>query len=255
MLLGYALRGVQVILLVLCAFLVYATITPHLRAAPVRHEVELTADVAAAPSGVALEHFSVIWKRNPFGKPRLVVAQPKPMVEQIKVESKLSWRLVTTAAGSPAALSVAGLVNNTDGSRRAVRIGDEIEGRDVVGIERGRVILSHRGKLEQLSIEKDAKKASRSARARRSAKRPGIRPVPPRLGNPAAPWPCPRREPRRHCLATPWMGSIRVSLTDQPPSLHVPEFSAEQCDRFDLYLQFRQGERTDLDDRVRRVGF
>jgi hypothetical protein len=185
--LASALRGVQLVLLALCAFLVYATVAPHLSAAPAVRDVRLGAAAEPEPTR-PLEDYALVWKQSPFGKPMAALLKQKPgALAKAAAASKLTWKLVTTAAATPRELSVAGLVSTKDGSRKIVRVGDEISGRTVVDIERKRVIFSFRGKLEQLAInETSARRATASQRpkSRRAAasRAPRTRPARARLG-------------------------------------------------------------------------
>ena len=116
--LGPGLRAAQVVLLGVCALLVYAILAPHLDAAPPLRDVQ-HADVAAAPDAVGLGHYASIWKRSPFRMPEKVTADlPKPKALKVATVSKLSWEVVATAAASSPEFSVAGLVNAKSGERR-----------------------------------------------------------------------------------------------------------------------------------------
>ena len=205
--LATGLRGVQLVLLALCALLLYAIVAPHLGAAPAPHDLQLRAPAEPEPSP-RLDSYAQVWKHNPFGKPRTATAPVKTRLPANLAEaSKLSWRLVTTAAATPPELSVAGLVSTKDGSRRMIRVGDELAKRKVVEIERRRVIFSHNGKFEQLTIEGAAPRALLRAKPRRpsAARIPGSRPVRPRLGasrTPSRPKPAtPPRAPSSSQLA------------------------------------------------------
>lgn len=180
--LAAGLRAAQLILLALCAYLLYATVAPQLRAAPTLRDVRL--DTREEPEGTPpLEVYASVWKQSPFGKPLSVKPVPTAVRAKVAAVSKLGWRLVTTAAGTPAELSVAGLVSTSDGSRKTVRVGDQLSGREVVDIERRRVVFSYNGALEQLSLAEDTPHASPRPASRRSSSRaPLSRPIRPRLG-------------------------------------------------------------------------
>ncbi|MBW2416230.1 MAG: hypothetical protein JRG76_17155, partial [Deltaproteobacteria bacterium] len=180
------LRSAQVVLLGLCAYLLYATVVPLLSAAPSLRDVRLVEPPADLPERASLDELSVIWKRNAFGKRQVAFAgPPKPLPAAAKVATakQFGWQLMTTAAGTPPELSVAGLVSKKDGKRMTIRVGDELDGRIVVEIDRRRVVLNHGGKLEQLEMASDGKSApkvarktaSRSSGARRAARKPRTR--------------------------------------------------------------------------------
>ena len=153
-LLATGLRGLQLVLVAVCALLLYAIVAPHLSAAPPLRNGELR--TAAEPeSSPLVDYYAVVWKQNPFGKPQATALAPlkaQLLLAKVAAASKLSWRLVTTAAATLPELSVAGLVSLNDGSRRMIRVGDELDNRKVVEIERRRVIFSLNGKFEQLTI-------------------------------------------------------------------------------------------------------
>ena len=206
--LATGLRGVQLVLVAVCALLLYAIVAPHVSAAPALREVLLQAAEEPEPSP-PVDHYASVWKQNPFGKPRsLPIAPVEPkLVAKLAEASKLSWRLVTTAAATSPEFSVAGLVSTKDGSRRMIRVGDELANRTVIEIERRRVIFSHNGKLEQLTIEGAPLRALPRAKSRRASagRSPGIRRARPRLGTSRTPSPkkpaTPPQAPSRSQLA------------------------------------------------------
>lgn len=168
--LAAGLRGAQLVLLALCAFLVYAIAAPHLRAAPTVRDVRL-ADDLEPERAPAIDDYAGVWQQNPFGEPIAVKsASAAKRTPAVAAASKLDWKLVTTAAATPPEFSVAGLVHNRNGTRRAVRIGDELSGRKVVSIERRRVVFSFEGKVEQLAIDGSTPRSSGRAAASRAAK-------------------------------------------------------------------------------------
>jgi hypothetical protein len=213
-LLATALRGLQLVLVAVCALLLYAIVAPHLSAAPPLRDVELR--TAAEPeSSPLLDYYGVVWKQNPFGKPRkeLGVVRQARILAKMAEASKLSWRLVTTAAATPPELSVAGLVSTKDGSRRMIRVGDQLADRKVVEIERRRVIFSHNGKFEQLTIEGVAPRPLARAKPRRSsaARVAGARPVRGRRGASRTPSPAEPATPPQ----TPLSGQLAGAFADR----------------------------------------
>ncbi len=198
------MRGLQLVLVALCALLLYAIVAPHLSAAPPLRNVELR--TAAEPeSSPLVDYYAVVWKQNPFGKPgkEVGLVRQARILAKMAEASKLSWRLVTTAAATPPELSVAGLVSTKDGSRRMIRVGDELSDRKVVEIERRRVIFSHNGKFEQLTIEGVAPRPLPRAKLRRSsaARVAGARPVWGRRGASRTPSPAEPATPSNRELA------------------------------------------------------
>lgn len=167
------LRAAQVVLLALCAYLLYATAAPLLSSAtPAVRDVRLPEREVQPPERPSLDELAVIWKQSPFGKPKLIVLEkPTPAAKNVAAAASLGWQLMTTAAATPPELSLAGLVNTKDGTRKVVRVGDELAGRTVIQIERRRVILSNKGKLEQLTIGEDTKATTRAARSLRRTQR------------------------------------------------------------------------------------
>ncbi len=192
------LRGAQVVLLVLCAYLLYATAVPLLSSAPTVRDVRLAEHATQPPEAPSLERLAVIWRQSPFDMPKVLVAPkpapPPPPTEKVKSAESLGWQLMTTAAATPVELSVAGLLSTKSGLRRTVRVGDKLDGRTVIEIERRRVILNNGGKLEQLEISENAKAPRRTARSRRGRSAASRQPRT-RLRRPEPPRPSDTRDP------------------------------------------------------------
>lgn len=187
--LATGLRAVQVLLLAACVYFVYAAISPLVRATPIpeTHLPEVPPSDANAPDR-AFDRFQVIATRNLF-KTRDV---PQPIagpIEEELEESKLRVKLMGTLAAEPPELSVATVVDQRKLETLSLRIGDEISGAKVERIERRRIVLDNRGKLEQISLEDDdgtptarrqtSRPRTRAARTRTRTPRARARPTPP----------------------------------------------------------------------------
>jgi len=118
----------------------------------------------------------IILSRNLFNSSTLDPPAP-PLDETEDIEkSKLPLTLLGTFASSNVALSRAAIEQSGKRETFVVGVGDDVaEGKaTVVRIERRRVVLSENGALRELTLDEDANRDSRIARApRRPARRPG----------------------------------------------------------------------------------
>ena len=172
MLLRFALRGVQIALGAACAFLVYAGLAPIFTATAVSAvNVRPAEEFVPEPHGAA--DYEIIGRRNLFAAvqgaaPPPLPAPPQPQKEELE-ESKLRYRLHGTMAPGPPA--VAALEDLNTGERHFVRPGDELpNGVKIMRIERKRVVISNKDKLEAISMDDEQptaqpKKAARRGRA------------------------------------------------------------------------------------------
>ena len=115
------------------------------------------AHVPARPPVVVPEQdfarYAVIGERNLF---QTLEVAPGPVVEEEKLEeTRLPLRLLGTIVSSIPERSIASIEDLNRGERLALAIDDEVAGAKLVRVERYRVVLDNRGKLEQISIEED----------------------------------------------------------------------------------------------------
>lgn len=141
------IRCIQGIMLVVCGYLVYLTGAPLVRAMEQPSVAMLDPVTAAGETAYALPRYRIIGERNLFATPVSSVLVP---VEQVFEESKLDVTLLGTLASQPAELSVALLQIGME--RQLARIGERVQGARVERIERRRVVVENRGKLESISM-------------------------------------------------------------------------------------------------------
>ena len=141
------IRCIQGIMLVVCGYLVYLTGAPLVRAMEQPSVPMLDPVTAAGETAYALPRYRIIGERNLFATPVSSVLVP---VEQVFEESKLDVTLLGTLASQPAELSVALLQIGME--RQLARIGERVQGARVERIERRRVVVENRGKLESISM-------------------------------------------------------------------------------------------------------
>lgn len=170
MVLATGLRLTQVLLAVACLGVVALGVEP-LIAAPALPE----APTLVHPPVVVPERdparYAVIGERNLF---RTLQGAPEPVVEEENLEeTKLRLRLLGTIVSSIPERSIASIEDLNMGKTQALAIEDEIAGARLVRVERYRVVLDNRGKLEQITIDD----APAPAVARRSAPRARARPA------------------------------------------------------------------------------
>ncbi len=179
MLLRFALRGVQIALVAACAFLVYAGLAPIFTATAVSAvNVPPIAEFVPEPHGVG--DYEIIGQRNLFAAkkgaaPPPPPAPPRPDEEEIE-ESKLRYRLHGTIAPGPPA--VAALEDLNTGERHFIHAGDQLpNGVQIMRIERRRVVISNKDKLEAISMddERPTVKPKASARRRGTSRRRNVR--------------------------------------------------------------------------------
>lgn len=125
-----------------------------------------------------------ILDRNLFGAQLAgevqVAAAAEPDPEDELEATKLPLRLLGTAAARDAAVSRAAIQDEQKRKHLVVAVGDELEGHPRVrvrDIQRTRVVLDNRGKLEELALhEDDPRPIVKRARPRQSARQARRRP-------------------------------------------------------------------------------
>ncbi len=177
MLLRFALRGVQIALVAACAFLLYAGLTPIFTATAVSAvNVPPVEEFVPEPHGA--RDYEIIGQRNLFAAKQGAAPPPlptQPQQEELE-ESKLRYRLYGTIAPGPPA--VAALEDLNTGERHFVHAGDLLpNGVKIMRIERKRVVISNKDKLEAISMDDEQPKAKpkRSARRRARSRRRDVR--------------------------------------------------------------------------------
>ncbi len=170
--LARGLRAIQVLLMLVCGYLVYSTSVSLVGATPVPETRVL--EVAPAPQGaLPFERYAIIAERNLF-KTREVAIPAGELGEELE-ESRLRIRLLGTAATTPPELSVASVEDLTKRETLVVRVGDLIGSATVVRIERKRLVVDNRGRLEQISFDEQTQptpqaKANRYTRATKATR-------------------------------------------------------------------------------------
>lgn len=183
----YLVWAVNGVLIALCAFwlagLVNAVIGAWLGAA-----APTDAQFAVQPSDArpTWEERRIILDKNLFQVSTLLPTDAPPPESETQVdldESSLPFRLIGTVASTIPEHARAAVMNEKEGSRMVVRVGDELLGEaTVIRIERRRLVIENRGQLEALSLDDDRKEraeAPRSASRTTPRPRPGSRRVPP----------------------------------------------------------------------------
>jgi general secretion pathway protein C len=145
--------ALQIALGATCGYLAWSVLAALVWATPVPD--------AALPSyepGVSdergFEHFTVISERNLFGASSVGAAPPPPPEEQI-AESKLRVRLYGTAATDPPEFGVASVEDLVSHERLQLRKGDRIQGAEITRVERNRVIVENKGRLEEILLDEE----------------------------------------------------------------------------------------------------
>ena len=155
--LAQGLRAIQIVLLAACAYLLYLSLSPLVGAAPIP-ETSVPRLDTPAQSAQDYPRYQIIADRNLFRTPD--VATAAVLVEEKLEESTLKLRLIGTTAGVPASLSVATVEDERKHETSSLRVEDMVSGARVVRIERKRVVLDNRGKLEQLTLDEKARRAA-----------------------------------------------------------------------------------------------
>jgi general secretion pathway protein C len=112
-----------------------------------------------------------ILTRNLFEASTLAPAVTAVAEEERYQKTKLSLRLLGTAASSIAAESTAAVEDLKKRRHDVVRVGSEIQGAKVIAIDPRRIVFENRGRREELALEEDAQPSPRTA-GRRTPTRP-----------------------------------------------------------------------------------
>ncbi len=115
-----------------------------------------------------------ILSRNLFEASTLAPALSVVADEERYAKTKLSLKLLGTAASSIASESTAAVEDLKERRHDVVRVGSEIQGAKVIAIDPRRIVLENRGKREELALEEDPPPARGAPRptARRAPTRP-----------------------------------------------------------------------------------
>ncbi len=151
-------------------------------------EVLLGAPAAAAapPSprgqeperGTSWDDRQVILSRNLFNVSTLAPAAPVPEVDESEEyeETRLPLRLLGTAASPDPDHARAAVEDQQARVHRVVSVGGELLGAEVVRIERRRIVLRNKGRLEELSLDEAQTATARPTATRRSRSSQARRP-------------------------------------------------------------------------------
>jgi len=107
---------------------------------------------------------SQILARNLFHSAEPAEPEPVPVEEEDLEATKLPLKLLGTAASDDRTLAWAAIDDLQERRHRVVATGGEIREATVVRIERRRVVLRNRGKLEELSLEDEQQPTQVAAR-------------------------------------------------------------------------------------------
>jgi len=175
-LLGTGLVALQVLLAAVCLYLGWTTVAALLHETPVA-VAQIEAPAAAPTSRPDIAHYAAIGQRDlfrtaSFQKP--VDAPPQPEAEDL-AESSLRVRLFATAATDPPEASLASIEDLLSGETVNVRVGDTVQGAEIRRIERRRIVVENRGRLEEIVFdEEESGAAAVPARVSRAALRPAV---------------------------------------------------------------------------------
>ncbi len=167
MLLRSALRGVQIALLAVCAYLVYAGVAPIVVATTIS-SARIPPIEELVPSAHQAADYAIIGGRNLFAPrvPAEAAPPPEPTAEEDEIEeTKLSYRLHGTIAPGPDA--VAALEDLNTRERHFVRAGDDLPNQvKVRRIERRRVVIENKDQLEAITMDEDTQAAPAQPKAK-----------------------------------------------------------------------------------------
>jgi len=150
-----AIWGINAGLFAVCCFLVAGVIA---EVGAARLAPEPTAGPAPAaerqtPRRARLDRERIV-ERNLFGSTEVAEVVPEAALESEELEATaLPLKLLGTAASPESSLAWAAIDDLEQRKHRIVATGGEIAGASVVRIERKRVVLRNRGKLEELSLD------------------------------------------------------------------------------------------------------
>jgi hypothetical protein len=161
---------VQVSLGALAAYLVYGAVAPLVGETSVPEAV--IPDVApVSEQAIERGRYDVITERNLFRTPEAAPPpEPEAPPEEAIEESALKLTLLGTAVFGSPDRSSAVVTRTGSGEVQVVRVGDAIEGATLERIERRRLVLRNRGKLEQITLD-DQKPSATAAHAQAASTR------------------------------------------------------------------------------------
>lgn len=180
--LPWLIKGLNGLLVVASCYLIADVVTEiggeAIEPPPVQNEAVRPDETAAVSSASP----RAILDRNLFGAQLAGdanVATPlAPEAEDLE-ETKLPLRLLGTAASTDAKRSRAAIEDEKTRKHLVVAVGDEVEGHRRVrvrDIQRTRVVLDNAGRLEELLLADDAKRAAPRARPKRDTRQARRRP-------------------------------------------------------------------------------
>jgi general secretion pathway protein C len=155
------------ILLAACGWVLATSVQTLLRPA-VAPAFELPPAEPAPAADRSFDQYRAVASRKLFRPPpKSVAVAPDP--DEELAESKLQVRLIGTAAATDPAFSLAAVEDLRSRDRLVVRANDTLSGARVVRIERKRVVLENRGRLEAITLdEEDTPKARPSTPPRKA---------------------------------------------------------------------------------------
>ena len=162
-------------LTVLCCYLAAGILAELVASAATPPPLASAASAAPAPVAARTwEDRQVILGRNLFNVSTLAPVQSEPAAEDLAA-TKLPLRLLGTAAAFDPSLSWAAVEDLDTRKHEVVKIRDRLKGKaEVVRIERKRIVLRNRGKLEELALDEETEIAAKP-RGRGASRRPSVR--------------------------------------------------------------------------------
>ena len=153
--LGFGLRVFHITLAAGCLYLIYSIVTSF-RSTDELAELRIPSVQDLAPSDASLARYAIVGERNLFeSRETAPLPAPAPAPEEEVEESQLRLRLLATLAG-PDHLSVATVEDETSREHLHLRVNDPVgDSGDVTvaRIERMRLVLNNKGKLEAITME------------------------------------------------------------------------------------------------------
>jgi general secretion pathway protein C len=143
--------ALQLALGAICGYLTWSIVATLVWAAPVP-EVRLEMPELPTPHQEPLTRYALISERNLFHSQAGPSEAPEPTEEPL-AESKLSVKLHGTAATIPPEFGVAAVEDLKTHEHLQVRAGDMLQGARVVRVERSRIVVDNRGRLEEILLE------------------------------------------------------------------------------------------------------
>jgi type II secretion system protein C len=179
-LLRHGLVALQVVLIAASLYFAHRIVSRLVRSDPVP-EASIPPVEAPPARDRSWSNYQVIATRNLFHSRSLaaVPAEATPTEDEIE-ESALPVKLLGTAAVDPEGLSIAAVLDQSANLNLRVRKGDLLAGAEVVSIERRRLVVRNRGKLEAIMLDEEAPAGEKPPPPR------SARPRPPRAASPAS---------------------------------------------------------------------